>query len=102
MNAQQFSTSIPQIHSLANVKVTLSYLDTSHISQDNLAPSVNKLTLPCTHDIPTPDTLTFFTEEDLEQPIKQYIAYMAKKKYKPVALKVKLIICELPDKFCIL
>ena len=103
MNAQQFSTSIPQIDSPANVKVALSYLDTLHISQNNLAPSVNEPALPHTHDIPTPNTLTFLAEEDLEQqPIEQYIAYTAKKKYKPVALKVKLVICELPDKFCIL
>ena len=64
MNAQQFSTSIPQIDSPANIKVTLSYLDTSHISQDNLAPSVNEPALPCTHDIPTPDTLTKQVHKD--------------------------------------
>ena len=45
MNAQQFFTSIPQIDSPPNIKVALSYLDTLHISQDNLAPSVNKLAL---------------------------------------------------------
>ena len=102
MNAQQFPTSILQIDSPTNVKVALSYLDTSHISQDNLTPSVNKPALPCTHDIPTPNTLTSLAEEDLEQPIKQYITYTAKKKYKPVALKVKSVICKLPDKFHIL
>ena len=103
LNAQIFSPSIPQIYSPTNVKVALSYLDTSHISQDNLAPSVNKPTLPHTHDIPTPNTLTFLAEGNLEQqPIEQYIAYTAKKKYKPVALKVKSVICKLPDKFHIL
>ena len=103
LNAQKFSPSILQIDSPANVKVALSYLDTLYISQNNLASSVNELTLPHTHDIPTPDTPTFLAEEDLEQqPIEQYIAYTAKKKYKSMALKVKLVICELPDKFRIL
>jgi hypothetical protein len=51
------------------------------------------------------DDLVFLISDDEDgehQTVEQYIVYSAKKKYKPVAQKVKSILGELPDKFRII
>lgn len=85
--------------------LALSYLNipSTHIETDNLTTPTDETAPDRTHNIPSLGTLSYVTDKDLDQQaIEQYIAYMAKKKYKPVAQKVKSVVCELPGKFRIL
>lgn len=92
----------PQIAPPSDITVSLSYLDTYTVL-DNITALTDDAATARTHNILSPDTLNLVTDENLEQQtVEQYIAYTAKKKYKPVALKVKSVICELPEKFRIL
>lgn len=82
--------------------VASSYLaiETTQEHSNNTPPQ-----LQSTHLTTTLNTLeiTITNDEDFDhEAIKQYIAYTLKKKYKPVAKKIKSVICELPDKFHII
>ena len=103
MNGLYFSNTIPQSDS-PKLTVALSYLDTfpTKISTTN---DTKQISTPVSKNLPpTCRILNNVNNHDDKDPqtAEQYITYSGKKKYKPVAKKVKPVISELPEKFWII